>query len=73
VVKGNHQIFPVGIRGIDFLGYVFFHTHIMLRKKIKKSFARMMRKRRNAKSFSAYKGWVKHCNGKHLMKKLLYT
>jgi len=73
-IKGNYQVFAVAIRGIDFVGYVFFsHTHILLRKKIKKKFARMMRKRRNGKSFASYKGWVMHCNGKHLLKKLLYT
>lgn len=71
-IKGNYQIFPVAARGIDFLGYVFFHTHILLRKEIKKSFARMMFKRRRQQSFSAYNGWLKHCNGKHLMKKILY-
>jgi hypothetical protein len=70
-IKGNYQVFPVESRGIDFVGYVFFHTHVFLRKGIKKSFARMMFKRRNLKSFSAYNGWVMHCDGKNLMKKLL--
>ena len=71
-IKGNYQIFPVAVRGIDFVGYVFFHTHILLRKTIKTSFARMMYNRRNQRSFGAYNGWLKHCNGKHLMKKILY-
>lgn len=70
-IKDNYQVFVVAIRGIDFLGYKFFHTHVLLRKSIKKNFARMMFRRRNQKSFSAYNGWVTHCNGKHLMKKLL--
>lgn len=70
-IKDNYQIFPVSVRGIDFVGYVFFHTHTLLRKGIKKSFARMMYYTRNGKSFSAYNGWVKHCDGKHLMKRLL--
>lgn len=72
-IKDNYQIFSVKIRGIDFVGYVFFHTHIRLRKEIKKRFARMMFRRRNTRSFSAYNGWVMYCNGKHLMKKLLLT
>lgn len=71
-IKDNYQVFVVAIRGIDFLGYKFFHTHVLLRKKIKKRFARMMHNRRNKLSFSAYNGWIKHCNGKHLMKKILY-
>ncbi len=70
-IKSNHQVFSVKIRGIDFVGYVFFHTHILLRKSIKKNFARMMYYRCNLKSFSAYNGWIMHCNGKHLLKKLL--
>lgn len=70
-IKGNYQIFPVKSRGIDFVGYVFFHTHVLLRKEIKKSFARMMYSWRNSKSFASYNGWVMHCDGKHLMKRLL--
>jgi hypothetical protein len=31
-LKGNWQIFPVDKRGIDFLGYRFFHDYILLRK-----------------------------------------
>ena len=70
-IKGNYQVFSVAIRGIDFVGYKFFHTHTLLRKKIKKRFARMMYYTRNGQSFSAYNGWIKHCDGKHLMKQLL--
>lgn len=70
-IKDNYQIFPVAVRGIDFVGYVFFHTHTLLRKAIKKNFARMMAKRPTQSSFNAYSGWIKHCNGKHLLKKLL--
>lgn len=72
-IKDNYQIFPVSVRGIDFLGYVFFHTHVLLRKTIKKSFGRMMFYHRNQQSFGAYNGWLKHCNAKHLMKKILYS
>lgn len=27
-VKDNYQIYPVDSRGINFVGYVFYHTHI---------------------------------------------
>ncbi len=70
-VKGNYQIFPVAKRGIDVLGYVFFHTHTLIRKSIKQNFARMVAKSRNQQSTMAYKGWLIHCNAKHLTKKLL--
>jgi retron-type reverse transcriptase len=66
-VKKNYQVFPVDARGIDFVGYVFRHTHIKLRKSIKKA---MVRKRNNIKSMASYYGWCKHCNSKNLLKKL---
>ncbi len=71
-VKNNYQIFPVAARGLDFVGYRFFHAHILLRKRIKKRFIRMLKNRRNDKSIASYYGWIKHCNGKHLLKKLLH-
>lgn len=70
-VKSNYQVFPIESRGIDFVGYVFFHTHIRLRKTIKQNFARMLARRPNAKSIASYYGWISHCNGLHLLKKLL--
>lgn len=69
-VKRNYQIFPVDSRGIDFVGYVFFHGYTMLRKGIKKNFCRMMANNRNKASKASYFGWAKHCNSKHLLKKL---
>ena len=70
-VKENYQVFPVAARGIDFVGYRFYHTHILLRKTIKQNFARMLKKNPNKASLAAYWGWAKHCNSRHLMKKLL--
>jgi RNA-directed DNA polymerase len=71
IVKGNYQVFPVAARGIDFVGYRFYHTHTLLRKTIKKNFARMVATRRSPASVASYYGWAKHCNSKHLLKKLL--
>jgi hypothetical protein len=68
-IKSNYQIFPVIDRGIDFVGYKFYHTHVLLRKKIKKSFAKAV-KNKKIKSLPSYKGWAKHCNSKNLIKKL---
>ncbi|ODS87273.1 MAG: reverse transcriptase [Chryseobacterium sp. SCN 40-13] len=70
-VKGNWQIFPVEKRGIDFVGYVHYHTHVRLRKSIKKRFAKMLKRRPRRESIASYIGWTKHCNSKNLLKKLL--
>lgn len=71
-VKSNYQVFPVDVRGIDFVGYRFFHTHILLRKSIKKNFARAVKRsgKMSKQIQSAYWGWAKHCNSKNLLKKL---
>lgn len=75
-VKDNYQVFPVDVRGIDFLGYVFYHDHTMLRKSIKQ---RMFRKAGRIKSkaktdkhhaMSSYMGWLKYCNSRRLKVKL---
>lgn len=69
IVKKNHQVFPVESRGIDFVGYKFYHTHVLLRKEIKKSFARAVKKN-NPQSLASYYGWAVHCNSNNLLKKL---
>ena len=70
-VKGNYQVFPVDARSIDFVGYRFYHTHTLLRKSIKKAFARKLSKRKDRASIASYNGWAIHCNSRHLLKKLL--
>lgn len=70
-VKENYQVFPVASRGIDFVGYRFFHTHTFLRKSIKQNFARMLTNNPSPHSVAAYYGWAKHGNCKNLLKKLL--
>lgn len=62
----NYQIFPVKSRGIDFLGYKFYHTHILLRKSIKKNFIKMIKYNKNNKSLASYNGWLIHANTKNL-------
>jgi hypothetical protein len=78
-VKNNWQIFPVASRGIDFVGYVFFHTHTRMRKSIKKTFCRKIAKLRKRKvltedefkqSICPWWGWAKYCDSKNLIKKL---
>ncbi len=67
-LKSNYQVFPVDSRGIDFVGYVFRHSHILLRKSIKQSFCRSY-KTGNVKQ-SPYYGWAIHCNSINLINKL---
>lgn len=70
-IKSNYQVFPVNKRGVDVLGYKFFHKYILLRKSIKRKFIIMIKRRRNEASVNAYGGWIKHCDGKNLLKKYL--
>lgn len=74
-VKPNDRVFKIE-EGLDFLGYETLPTHSRLRKRIKKDFARKLkrvksRKRRQQLVGSLY-GMAKHCNGMNLMKTLLY-
>jgi RNA-directed DNA polymerase len=71
-LKPNFQIFPVASRGIDFLGYVFFHTYTAVRKTIKQNFARALKYSPNKSSADAYLGWLKHGNCINLTNKLIY-
>jgi retron-type reverse transcriptase len=78
-LKQNYQVFPVDSRGIDFVGYVFFHSHILMRKSIKKRFCRRAAKINKLDiSPPEYKhriapwiGWAKHCNSKNLINTIL--
>lgn len=63
----NYQVFPVAARGIDFLGYKSYHTHILLRKSIKNRMRRMIMKYPNGLSFNSYLGWCKWCNSINLV------
>lgn len=72
MVKGNYQVFPVAARGIDFVGYVFYHSHTRLRKSIKQRFAKAISRGSNKQSIASYLGWAKHCDSKHLIHKLIH-
>lgn len=77
--KNNWQIFNVDIRGIDFVGYRVFHTHVLLRKHIKKNFCRKITKLNKKQDLDrgiyqqkicSYIGWIKYCNGRNLLNKM---
>jgi RNA-directed DNA polymerase len=69
-IKGNYQVFPVDARGIDFVGYRFYHGYTLLRKSIKKRFAKVVKLGGARSSLASYYGWAIHCNSNHLLKKL---
>lgn len=77
-LKSNYQIFPVESRGIDFVGYKFYHTHVLLRKSIKVRLFRLINlykqnkidKEELEKRMRSYFGWMKFCNSKNLLKKI---
>jgi len=65
-IKSNWQIFPIEIRGIDFLGYRFYHNYTLLRKSIAQKFKKRIQtilkstcpvEKQN--SLMSYKGWFK--------------
>ena len=58
-LKNNYQIFPVDSRGIDFVGYKFYHTHTLLRKSIKYRIFKLINKYKTNKiSKNASLLWV---------------
>lgn len=74
-VKENETVRPLA-EGLDFLGYVNFGSHALLRKRIKQKFARHMaevksRKRRIA-LMGAFKGMAVHADCNHLYKSITH-
>jgi hypothetical protein len=72
-LKDNYQVFPVESRGIDFLGYVFYHDYTKLRKRIKKNFARKLKnasQKKRKEVIASYKGWCMYGNCINLYFKL---
>lgn len=78
-LKPNYQVFPVDARGIDFVGYRFYHTHTLLRKTIKRRFCRRVAVLNRLKHITpeeyrqqicCWTGWIKYCNGRHLLNSL---
>lgn len=73
-IKPNYQVYPINKRGIDFVGYVFFHTHTLLRKSIKTKMLRTItrlskgirHKNYIRRKICTYNGWMKFCNSTHL-------
>jgi hypothetical protein len=73
-IKGNWQVFPTYVRGVDYLGYRTFLNYTLLRKstckqmKTKLTAIREKVEAGNMMNYSewccinSYKGWLKHCD-----------
>jgi retron-type reverse transcriptase len=79
-LKGNYQVFPVAARGIDFVGFVFYHTHTKIRKRIKRNFCKAVAKLNKLKDvsekdyrlrISSWLGWAKYSDSRHLLKTII--
>lgn len=82
-LKENWQVFPIDIRGIDFLGYRHFGNFILLRKSTTKEMKIKMKFLLNKCeqginltysewcSINSYKGWLKWCNSYNLYNKYI--
>lgn len=68
-LKPNRGVFPTKL-GIDFVGYVHYHGYTLLRKSIKKDFARAIHKKKPQATINSYLGWLIHSDSNHLTKKL---
>lgn len=80
-LKSNWQIFPVDARGIDFLGYRFFHNYTLLRKSIAIKFKHRIRYIKThwrdlqpseiLNSVMSYRGWLGYANCNNLTKEYI--
>lgn len=82
-IKGNWQVFPSYVRGVDFVGYRTFLNYTLLRKSTCTNFKKKMvyiRKKTESGqlmnysewcSVNSYKGWLNHCDSYRLQKKYI--
>jgi len=82
-LKANWQIFPVDSRGIDFVGYRFFHHKTILRRRNFKKLRRNVRAVwkfintgrkipfHTAAGLLSRAGQLKHCNGRNIYEKYI--
>lgn len=86
-MKGNWQVFPIADshtdksgRGLDYVGFVFYHNETLIRKGIKQNFCRRCAKLKNRDDLTdkqykmqiaAWLGWAKYSDSDELLKKVL--
>lgn len=82
-IKKSWQVFPIFIRGIDFLGYRVFADYCLLRKSIATNFKKkvafirknylFMYPSQIVNGIMSYKGWMKWANTNNLVQKYINT
>lgn len=82
-LKGNWQVFPTYIRGVDYVGYRVFRDFVLLRKTTCKTFKKKMPHIYNKiaagkemsfnewGSIASYRGWLLHCDCYRLEQKYI--
>lgn len=82
-IKPNYQIFPTEVRGVDFVGYRFFHRFKLLRKSTCKKFKNRLLQIRDKQdagrminysewcSANSYIGWLIWCDSWRLYEKYI--
>lgn len=70
-IKGNYRVAPLRT-GLDYLGFVHYPTHTLLRKRIKKGMVKAYRSGKT-QSIASYKGWADHADTINLIRKLELT
>ena len=82
-IKGNWQVFPSYVRGVDFLGYRTFYKYTLLRKstclEMKKKMTAIRNKVESGNmmnysewcSINSYKGWLKYADTFRLYRKYI--
>ena len=78
-IKPNYYIAPVDKRPIDYIGYVFTHTNVRVRKRIKNRLKKVINdynkgnitKSKFIRIIPSYYGWLTHANCKHLLSTII--
>lgn len=65
-INDSWQVFPVDARGLDFMGYRFFHGYTLVRKRVIRAMKRNLHK---PKSKTSYYGWIIHADHYRLKQK----
>jgi len=79
IMKENWQVFPLADRGLDFIGYRFWPTHVLVRKKtIKRLRWRLKRKRmtlteacRIQHAARSFTGWLRYADTTNLRRNVV--
>ena len=76
IIKPNYQIFPTNDHGIDYVGYVIYHTHVLTRKRIKERFRNICERiicgdalsEHDRSALFSYLGFIQHSDSFNLQK-----